>query len=197
MKKLETIYSAILNRNKKIIKREEIAKLIKEYNKKFEKVNLNNAIWYLSRHNYIKRIFLDYYYINSIEERKLKICKYEDKELLFEILNKEKIKWYLGLTNARYCLGEIWQFPVVLIIINNRFSGNRKINGMRVRFIKIKEKLIFGLKSKNTKNRVKIYYSNLQKTNLDFLYLKLTKKIHWDKKTKEYAKRFPKWLLKE
>ncbi len=197
MKKLRTIYLAILNRNEKIIQKEEIYKLIKDYNKKFERVSITNALWYLSRRGYIRKIFLDYYYINSIEEKELGTCKYEDKELLFEVLNKEKIKWYLGLNSAKYYSGDIWQFPVVLTIINNKFSGKRKINGMDVTFIKIKKDLIFGVAAKKTKNKIKFYYSNSQKTNLDILYFKLVKTIHLDKKTKEYARRFPKWLLKK
>ena len=196
MGKLKIIYLAILNRGKKMIKKEDIVNLIKDYNKKFGMTGIANVLWYLSRHNYIKRIFLDYYYINSIEERELGTCMYEDKELLFEVLNKEKIKWYIGLNSSKYYLGEIWQFLIVLTIINNKFSVKRKINSMEVKFIKIKENLIFGLVARNTKNKIKFYCSNIQKTNLDLLYFKLTKKIFLDKKTKEYAKRFPKWLLK-
>lgn len=197
MGKLKTIYLAILNRKEKIVKKEDIIDLIRDYDKKFGNISQNDALWYLSRRNYIKRIFLDYYYVNSIEEGELRTCKYEDKELIFEVLNKEKVKWYLGLTSARYYSGEIWQFPAVLTIINNRFSGKRKINNVNVRFIKIKESLIFGLISNKTKNKIKFYYSDKQKTNLDSLYLGLVKKISLDKKTKEYSKRFPKWLFKK
>ena len=197
MGKLKTIYLAILNRNEKIIKKEKIVGIIKEYNKKFGKVSIYNSLWYLSRYNYIKRIFLDYYYINSLEEKGLGTCKYEDKELLFEILNKEKVKWYLGLTSAKYYLGEIWQFPTRMTIVNNRFSGKRKIKDAAVKFIKIKEKLIFALISKKTKNKIKFYYSDIQKTNLDFLYIRQINEIPIDKKTREYAERFPKWLFKK
>lgn len=197
VRKLKTIYLAILNRKEKMIKRGEIVGLMEEYRKRFGRISINNALWYLARRNYIKRIFLDYYYINSVEEREFGTCKYENRELFFEVLNKEKIRWYLGLTSARYYSGEKWQFPMVLTIINNKFSGKRKINNLNVRFIKIKESLIFGLISKKTKNKIKYYYSDGQKTNLDFLYFKLVKKIPIDKKTKTYAERFPKWLLKK
>ena len=78
------IYEAILNRVNKICDKSEIVLIIKEYNKKFNsKVNIGGAIKYLSRHDYIKRIFLSFYYINSLDERKRGYCKYEDKELLF------------------------------------------------------------------------------------------------------------------
>ena len=170
--------------------------LIEDYNKRLGKISVNNALWYLSRYNYTKRVFLDYYYINSIEEREKNICKCEERELLFEVLNKEKIKWYLGLSSALYELGDISQFPVVLTIINNKISGNRRILGRKVRFIKIKESLIFGLISKKTENKTTLFFSNPEKTNLDFAYFKISRKFSKNKKIKEYAKKYPKWIIK-
>ncbi len=196
MGKLKSIYSALLNRGEKIMKRKEIVKLIEDYNNKIEKVSIINALRYLSRLNYIKRIFLDYYYINSIEERERNFCNYMDKELLFLVLNKLKIKWYLGLTSARYSQGEIWQIPNIPIIINNRISGNRLIVDLKIKFIKIKENLIFGLIKKKTDKGVEYYYSNKEKTELDDIYLSRKGKVAKDKKTRNYLKRYPKWLQK-
>jgi len=196
MGKLRTIYLALLNRREKIVRKRDILTLIEEYNKRLGKISVKNALWYLSRYNYIKRVFLDYYYINSIEEREKNICKYEERELLFEVLNKEKIKWYLGLSSALYELGNISQFPVVLTIINNKISGNRTILRRDVRFIKIKESLIFGLNSKKTKNKITLFFSNPEKTNLDFVYFKINRKFEKNKKIREYAKKYPKWVIK-
>jgi hypothetical protein len=196
MGKLKSIYSALLNRGEKIMRKKEIVKLIKDYNDKIEKVSITNALWYLSRQNYIKRIYLDYYYINSIEERELKFCKYMDKELLFLVLDKLGVRWYLGLTSARYSGGEIWQTPNMLIIINNRFSGERIIAGMKVRFIKIKESRIFGLIKEKTDKGIEYYYSDKEKTELDDIYLYRKGKAASDKKTRNYLKRYPKWLQK-
>ena len=137
MGKLKSIYLALLNRGEKIIRKIEIVKLIKDYNDKIEKVSIANAVWYLSRQNYIKRIFLDYYYVNSMEEREMKFCKYMNKELLFLVLNRLNIKWYLGLTSAMYNRGEIWQTPNILVVINNKFSSERIITGLKIKFIKI------------------------------------------------------------
>lgn len=195
MGKLKTIYLALLNNKEKIAKKSEIIELIENYSK-IKKVSVKNALWYLSRHNYIRRIFLDNYYINSIEERELGTCNYQDKELLFEVLNKSNIKWYLGLSSARYTLGEIWQTPNVLTIINNKISGKRNVFGRKVHFIKIKNELIFGISSKKTDKNIKYFYSNPQKTSLDFLYLTGFKKITIDKKIKSYIKKYPKWLQK-
>lgn len=193
MGKLKSIYSALLNRGEKIMRKKEIVKLIEDYNK-IEKVSISNALWYLSRQNYIKRIFLDYYYVNSIEERELKFYKYMDKELLFLVLNKLDIKWYLGLTSARYSRGEIWQTPNMLIIINNQFSGKKIITRLKVRFIKIKKNLIFGLIKKKTDKKIDYYYSDKEKTELDEIYLYKKGKIANDKKTKIYLRRYPKWI---
>ncbi len=195
MGKLKSVYSALLNRGEKIMKRKEIVKLIEDY-KKIEKISIANALWYLSRQRYIKRIFLDYYYINSIEEREQKFYRYLDKELLFLVLNKLDIKWYLGLTSARYSGGEIWQTPNMLIIINNKFSGNRSIMGFKTRFIKLKESLIFALVKGKTDKGIEYYYSNKEKTGLDEVYLSKKGRVAKDKKTKTYLKKYPKWLQK-
>ena len=196
MGKLKSIYSALLNRGEKIMKKKEIVKLIEGYDNKIGKVSITNALWYLSRQNYIKKIFLDYYYINSIEERELKFCKYMDKELLFLVLDKLEVKWYLGLTSAMYHGGEIWQTPNMLIVINNRFSGMRIIAGLRVKFIKIKKNLIFGLVKEKTDKKIKYYYSDKEKTDLDNIYLSRTGKIATNKKTMIYIQKYPKWLQK-
>ena len=195
MGKLKSVYYALLNRGEKIMKRKEIVKLIEDY-KKIEKISIANALWYLSRQRYIKRIFLDYYYINSIEEREQKFYRYLDKELLFLVLNKLDIKWYLGLTSARYSGGEIWQTPNMLIIINNKFSGNRSIMGFKTRFIKLKESLIFASVKGKTDKGIEYYYSNKEKTGLDEVYLSKKGRVAKDKKTKNYLKKYPKWLQK-
>jgi hypothetical protein len=196
MAKLKSIYLALLNRGEKIMRKKEIVKLVEDYSNKIEKVSIANAPWYLSRQNYIKRIFLDYYYINSIEERGLKFCKYMDKELLFLVLNKLKIKWYVGLTSAKYSRGELWQTPNMLIILNDRVSGNRIIVDLKVKFIKIKESLIFGLIKGQTDKGVEYFYSDKEKTELDEVYLSKKGKIAKDKKTGNYLKKYPKWLQK-
>jgi hypothetical protein len=52
------IYEALLNRKEKVCPRSEILEIIKEYNRTLGKISPQNALKYLSRHNYIKRIFL-------------------------------------------------------------------------------------------------------------------------------------------
>lgn len=196
MSKILTIYEALLNRKEKICHKSNIVEILKEYNKSIGKINSDNAIKYLSRHKYIKRIILNYYYVNSLDEKERNFCKYEYREILFIILNKLKIKWYFGLNSALYLLGKTWQTPNTITIINNKISGRKIILGLRVRFIKIKESLIFGLKEEKTKNNIPYAYSNLAKTYLDLAYLRETDKLVSEKETKNYLKKYPKWLSK-
>ena len=190
------IYEALLNRKEKVCHKSKIIEIIKEYNKTLGKINIQNALKYLSRHNYIKKIFLHFYYINSLDERERGFCFYEDKELLFIVLNKIKIKWYIGLNSALYLLGKTWQTPNILTIVNNKISGKKKILGMNTKFVKIKENLIFNLKNGKTKNSIPYLHSDLAKTYIDLTYFKESNKIIGTKKTKKYLKRYPKWFRK-
>ena len=192
------IYEALINRADKAIKKEEIEKIIKEFNKNFkENLNTERVVKYLSRHNYLKRIFLGFYYLNSVDERKRRYCKFEDRELLFLVLNKLNIKWYLGLSSALYESGEAWQAPVIINIINNKFSGKRKILGLNVKFYKIKDNLIFAIKNGKTKNDIEYFYSEISKTYIDIVYFRISNKLVKDKNTKKYIKMFPKWVEKK
>jgi len=196
MKAINAIHSALLNRGK-IFKKKEILSLSEEYKRLKLKDNPKQIIQYLSKHNYIKRIFLGYYYVNSYDERKRNFYNYSDKELLFYVLNKEKIKWYLGLNTAIYEQGKTWQTPNMLNIINTKLSGKRKINGLSIKFIKAKENLIFGLKESKTKNKISYFYSDPAKTYIDKVYFKQTDSLVRVKNTQEYLKRYPKWVGKK
>ena len=196
MGKIIKIYEALLNRKEKVCHRTEVVEIIKEYNKNLGHIDCENTLKYLSRHNYIKRIYLNFYYVNSLDERERKFCSYEDKELLFTVLNGLGIKWYVGLNSSLYLLGKIWQTPSVLSIINDKISGRKKILGSNVRFMKIKSSLIFGLKKNKTKHNIIYCYSDLTKTYLDFVYFKISKKQINTKEIGKYLKRYPTWFKK-
>ena len=197
MCEINKIYEALVNRQKKIYHRSEIVKIIKEYKQTFKSsLNIDNVLKYLSRHQYVKRIFLSYYYINSADERN-NYCLYEDKELLFLVLNKLQINWCVGLNSALYLSGKSWQTPRVLHVVNDRFSQERKILSLKVKFFKIKQSLFFGLKKAKTKNKIEYYYSNPTKTQLDLIYLRQSDKLTKSKLTKKYLKYYPKWLGKK
>jgi len=198
---INTVHEALLNRGK-IFKKNEIVNLLEEYkglrlSVNNKNINNRNIIEYLSKHNYLKRIFLSYYYVNSYDEKKRNFCNYLNKELLFIVLNKEKIKWYLGLNTAIYEQGKTWQTPNMVNIINTRISGKKKIVGLKIRFIKIKENLIFGLKESKTKNKIIYFYSDPAKTYLDKVYFKESNQLISIKNTQKYLKRYPKWVGKK
>ncbi len=196
MSKILVIYEALLNRKEKVCSKLDIIEIIQEYNKSLGKINSKNALWYLSRHGYIKRIIFNFYYINSVDERKRNFCNYEDKELLFMALNKLNLKWYVGLNSALYLQGKIWQIPNTLAIINSKFSGRKMVLGLKVQFIKIKESLIFGMKEKKSRNAIPHHYSDLAKTYLDLSYFRKSGKLVILKDTKKYIKKYPSWLHK-
>jgi hypothetical protein len=190
------IYEALLNRKGKVCRKQEIVEIAEEYKQKFKSpINISNTVKYLNRHKYAKRIFQSFYYINSADERKRGYCFYEDKEMLFIVLNKLGIKWYVGLGSALYLAGKSWQVPRVLHILNNKFSGEKKILSLKVRFFNVRMSLFsFGLKKSKTANKIEYYYSDAAKTSLDLLYLRKSDKLIKNKQTKKYLKFYPKWL---
>jgi len=192
MKNINSFHESLLNRGK-VLSKKQIISAFNKY-KKIKDIKNKDIVRYLSKNNYIQRIFLGYYYIKSLEERARKKRVYSDRELLFIVLNQEKIKWYLGLNTALYEQGKTWQTPVKLNVVNNKISGERTILGLKVKFYKTKEDLIFGVKEKETKNKVKYYYSDPAKTYLDKVYFKQTDKLKRLKNTKKYLERFPKWV---
>jgi hypothetical protein len=180
---------------KKLIIREDIQKRFKhilqdEYNE--------NIIRNLRHSQDILYIMFDYYYIASSQEKSGHYLSYSTNEMVYAVLNKLNIKWYHGLESALEYNHIIWQGVVNPVIINNYFSGKRVINGVTYHFHNLKNDLFqFGMIQKKTKNNIRFYYADIEKTFLDFLYLKkqapheLKKEIEW-KKVKEYMKNYPK-----
>jgi len=158
--------------NEKIIAKEEIIKTIKDYSKIYKtKINLISLWTYLRKDNYVKRVLGDYYYIYSLEERYNHYCKFSEEELVFLVLEKMNIKWYLGLESALKENKITWQILNIIIIINNHFSGIKELGNSKFKFIKTKDnKFKFGLIKRKTNNKVVFLYSDLEKTYLDFLY---------------------------
>ena len=158
--------------NKKIYSKEEIFKIIKDYERIYKrKVNLTSLWTYLRKDKYVKRILGDYYYAYSLEERHNQYCHFSEEELIFLVLEKMKAKWYLGLERALIENKVSWQAINFAPIINSRFSGFKKLGNSKFKFIKTREKrLNFGLIGKKTNNGVKYFYSDIEKTYLDFLY---------------------------
>ncbi len=156
----------------KIILKEKIFQIITEYQRIYrQKVNFNSLWTYLRKSNYIRRILGDYYYVYSWKERADHYCQYSEEELIFLVLGLMKIKWYLGLERALQEHKISWQVLNRLPIINTHFSGLKRLGNSLFKFIKTGEKkCTFGLIKRKTNNQVTYFYSDLEKTHLDFLY---------------------------
>jgi len=62
----------------------------------------------------------------------------------------------------------------VNIVINDKFNRTKpmKILGSSFFFVKLKPSLFFEIKETKTENNISLYYSNIEKTMLDMIYLK-------------------------
>lgn len=179
---------------KKIVQRKEIIKRFKEI---LGDHYHQNIIRNLRHSNDILYILYDYYYIVSPLEKSEHYLEYSTNEMLYVVLNNLSLKWYHGLDSALEYNQVIWQGVVNPVIINNYLSGKRKVNGVTYRFHKMKSDLLtFGKITKKTKNNIPFYFSDTEKTYLDFLYLKgkapreLKQRIQW-KTTQRYLKKYP------
>ena len=203
-KKSRTIIGKLRSKKEKILSKGEIIKTIEDYQRVYKiKVNLISLWTYLRKGNYIKRILGDYYYVYSLEERYSNYCNLSEEELIFIVLELMELKWYLGLESALKENKITWQAFNVITIVNNHFSGIKKLGNSKFKFIKTKEKRFnFGLIKAETNNKVTYFYSDLEKTYIDFLYFYKDKDIDVMKKNlnfdvkqgrlKEYAKDYTK-----
>ena len=166
MSKIDTI---LREAKGKILTRKEFDSLATKYNFKkdtLRKVMLNKG--------YLITIFRGVYYLRSYEEKKFNSLKYSPYELLALGLEKKQIKWYFGLNTALKFLNLTHEVFPVNIVINDKFNRTRpmKIAGSSFFFTKIKPSLFSSLNKAKTDKKVILYYSSLEKTLLDMIYLK-------------------------
>jgi len=125
----------------------------------------------LRKNKDILYIFKGYYYVLNSKEKEGSYTDYSTNEMVYAILNKLNIKWYLGLHSALEKNNIIWQGVVNPIILNSNLSGEKKILDIKYQFHKVKRELLdFGNSKKITKNRITFYYSDPEKTYIDFIY---------------------------
>lgn len=155
----------------KILTRKDFDSLANKY--RFNKDTLRRV---MLNKGYLLTIFRGVYYLKSYEEKKFNSLKYSSYELLALGLDKKKIKWYFGLNTSLKFLGLTHEVFPVNIVINDKFNRTKplKIAGSSFLFIKLKPSLFFEINKNKTKNNIFLYYSNLEKTLLDLIYLKKT-----------------------
>lgn len=125
----------------------------------------------LRKNEEIIYVFKGYYYLLNPIEKEGSYTEYSTNEMVYTILNKLNIKWHLGFYSALEQNNIIWQGVVNPTIINSNISGEKKILGVKYLFHKMKRELLdFGYIKKKTKNRITFYYSDPEKTYIDFIY---------------------------
>ena len=130
-----------------------------------------NIIVNLRKNKDILYIFKGYYYLLDSKEKEGSYTNYSTNEMVYAILNKLNIKWYFGLYSALERNNIVWQGVVNPFILNSNLSGEKKILEIKYQFHKIKRELLdFGYIKKITKNRITFYYSDPEKTYIDFIY---------------------------
>ena len=166
MNKIDTI---LREAKGKILTRKDFDSLAAKY--KFNKDILRRV---MLNKRYLITIFRGVYYLKDYEEKKLNSLKYSPYELLALGLKKKNVKWYFGLNTALKFLGLTHEVFPVNIVINDKFNRTKpmKIAGSSFFFMKLKPSLFFDMKKENTGNNISIYYSNIEKTMLDMIYLK-------------------------
>lgn len=171
------------------------------------KLSYASAINYLLTNKYIYRIFRGFFYVPSIQERKLN----SNPPIVFEAISKameyKNIKnWYFGLETAIKNNNITHESFSIDYVISDTIFRPRPINilGRKIKFIKLKKDLCkFGIKKE------KYPFSDLEKTILDIIYLKKYSGenndsikeylIDWieksnKKKLCEYSKKYPKTI---
>jgi hypothetical protein len=166
MNKIDTI---LREAKGKILTRKDFDSLATKYN--FDKDTLRKV---MLNKGYLITIFRGVYYLKDYEEKKLNSLKHSSYELLALGLEKKNVKWYFGLNTALKLIGLTHEVFPVNTIINDKFNRTNpmKIAGSSFFFIKLKPSLFFDIKKENTGNNIPIYYSNIEKTILDMIYLK-------------------------
>ncbi|MDD4353460.1 MAG: hypothetical protein PHN56_03310 [Candidatus Nanoarchaeia archaeon] len=199
----EVLINILSNLKMKLISKSQLVKEFCNALQLKKQNELENIISNLRRNGWIKHVFQNYYYILESQELQENFMKYSSNEAVFAVLNKLNIDWYLGLESALIENKLSWSMISRTVIINSKISGVKKILGVTYEFKKMKKEFIkIGLKSKESKNRITSYYSDIDKTLIDYYYFKkkpiselLDKKN--SQKMSEYLKSYPKNFRKK
>ena len=178
---LKLIVEKLARDNKKFIISDEI----KDYCRKLS-LDYLPTIKYLLRNKYLARIFRGIFYVYSIEERKLGKSEMNSFEILKEALKIKGVKnWYFGLETGLKFNNLTHEYFTIDYVISDKIFRAKPIiiMGRKVKFYKLKQKLVFfGIIKKN------VNYSDSEKTLLDLLYLKHYTKEEFEEIAEELSK---------
>jgi len=174
----------------KVVSKQEICAHLK---RTINPRSINNLFRGLRESKKILYVWKQYYYVRDAEEVEKDFNKIASSEVMYFILNKLNIKWYLGLESALLQNKVVWQAINKIIIINSKFSGNFIILKQVFQFKKMSKGLFFGVIELNFQNTI-LKYSDIEKTIVDFVYYK--KKVPLDLLDQKNKQKLKKYLLK-
>ena len=166
MKDIDIITTRLSNLEENILSQEAILKLIRDVTHNNEVQVLKN----LRQNGKIKTIFLKYYYVVSENERKNNSLKYYSFELVFGVLNKLNIKWYISFAKGLELKNILWQSHKKFSIINNKISRKCIIHNTEFEFKKTNAKYINNFSQNKTKNRITQNIGTTEKIFVDYVY---------------------------
>ncbi len=174
----------------KVITKGELREICRRFGESFEYI----VNYYISQ-GYLVRILRGVYYVKTLEEYKFGKTP-EPMTLIAKAMNKLKLKWYFGLYTALRLNGATYEYYSRIFLVTPVITRPRPVTvlGERVQFVRLKESLLgFGVVK-----RGEIQYSDLEKTLLDFIYLKrYNKRLNADAVVKEYIAKMEKEKLIE
>ena len=189
----------VLLRNERYITNEELKEICVKL-----KLSYHNAINYLLPNKYIYRIVKGFFYVPSIEERKLSSKVADVFEAVAKAMDYKGVKnWYFGLETAIKNSNITHESFSIDYVISDKIFRPKPITilGRKVKFVKLKKELLtFGIKKDNYS------FSDLEKTILDIAYIKKysgekdstikSYLVEWAEKANkkrliEYSKKYP------
>lgn len=130
-----------------------------------------SAVKYLGKYKYIVRILKGFFYVPTVEERKLKTSGPNVFEAVAKAMEYKKVKnWYFGLETAIKFNNITHEYFTIDFVVSDTIFRPKPIEifGRKVKFVKLNKKLFgFGIKKEGG-----IPYSDLEKTILDLIHLK-------------------------
>ncbi len=127
------------------------------------------AIKYLGKYHYIERVLRGFFYVPTIEERKLMTGGPNFYEAIAKAMEYKKVKnWYWGLETAIKLNAITHEYFTIDYVVSDTIFRSKPIVilGHRVKFVKLNKKLFgFGIKAGN------LPYSDLEKTLLDLIHI--------------------------
>ena len=197
---LKIIRNILESFNEKLVSKKQLTKAFRNV---LQDKYSDNIIINLRKNKDIIYVLKGYYYILNPNEKQGSYMEYSTNEMIYAIFNKLNIKWYLGLHSALEKNNIVWQGVVNPVIINSDISGKKNVLGVKYKFHKMKiNKIDFGYVKKITKNRITFYYSDPEKTYIDFIYLKINPPLELsnhkkNEKIRSYLKNYSKSFKKK